>query len=122
MFTSKLSHRKPDALDTWNDLFQQRYQAYVRSDWNAFKRVNDQLKDIRRNGGWSESEIGEEFQVYDSVLSIPKKRVVGNTNISYDLIENGLPQNHTLNIYQVSMYWGYRNNHKTYIEALSFVL
>lgn len=110
MYTPKLSPRKPDALDTWNDLFQQRYQAYIRSDWTIYRQLNGQLKDIRRNGGWSECEIEEEFKVYDTLQAITFEAPVGNPNIFYDLMENGTPSNFKLSIEQVSAYWRFRNN------------
>jgi hypothetical protein len=109
MYTSKLPPRKPDALDTWNDLFQQRYQAYLSSDWNTYRQLNNQLKDIRRNGGWSESEIEEEFKVYDNLSTIPFNAPSGNPNICYDVMVGGETQNLTLSINQMSVYWRERS-------------
>ena len=118
MHTSKLSPRKPDVLDTWNDLFQQRYQAYQQHDLKSYEHVNNQLKDIRRNGGWNESEIADEFKVYDTLFTIPYEAPVGNPCITYDLVMNGKVRKLNWDINQVSIYWHYINSGKNHQEAI----
>lgn len=108
MATSTLPSRKSDALDTWEKLCFERYEAYEQGDKALFQILNNQLKDIRRNCGWTEADISEEFDVYDSLFNQPHQTIAGNPNITYDLIENGQPRNLVWNINQVSIYWKYR--------------
>lgn len=116
--TLKLSPRKPDVLDLWNELFQKRYQAYQCHDLKSYEQLNNQLKDIRRNGGWKESEIADEFKIYDTLLTIPYEAPVGNPFITYDLIRNGKADKLNLNINQVSIYWHHINSGKNHQEAI----
>ncbi len=118
MLPTTLSTRKPDALDIWEKLYFERYEAYQQGDMAQYKSLNNRLKDLRRNGGWSETEIQQEFAVYDLLLVTPYKVIPGNPSISYDLIEDGRPRNLVLNISQVSIYWKYRQYGKHHSEAL----
>lgn len=122
MATIQLSPRKPDALDIWEKLCFERNEAYLNNDTVLFQSLNEQLKDIRRNTGWTDSDIKEEFAVYDILLNKPYSAIIGNPNISYDLVDSGRSRNLTLNITQVSIYWKYRKYGKKHSEALSLTI
>lgn len=117
-----LSPRKPDALDTWNALYYKRYEAYCNNDFGAFKSLNQELKEIRRKGGWNEAEIAEEFGVYDALLYKLYTPPPGNGRISYDINDMGQPQHLSLTILQISTYWRYRGEGKSHCQALSWIV
>jgi hypothetical protein len=119
MTTSNLIPRKSDILDIWEKLCFERHNAYQQEDKELFNTLNNQLKDMRRQGGWTEADISEEFEVYDTLFHRPCPAIAANPKISYDLLDSGQPRNLALNIDQVSVYWKYRQYGKKHSEALN---
>ncbi len=77
---------------------------------------------MRRQGGWTEDEIAEEFAVYDTLLSKPYTLLQTNPRISYDIDYIGKPQNLRLGIRQLSIYWRHKTGGKSYKHALKLTL
>jgi len=103
MSNIKLSTRKPDVLDIWENLCHQRYKAYKEGKLQDFKTLNEQLKIIRQSNGWTDAEIQEEFAVYDEKLNEPFGLPFDNPNIKYDVFDKeGKPMGLSLNIAQLS--------------------
>ncbi len=103
MANTNLSTRKPDVLDIWENLCNLRYRAYTQGDLQDFIKYNEQLKAIRKNNGWTDAEIQEEFAVYDVKLNEPFAFPSDNPKIKYDVLdEHGKPMGLSLSIAQVS--------------------
>lgn len=114
------SPRKLDSLDNWKTLCNERRLAYEENDLLKVQSLNSQLIDIRKAGGWSDSEINEEFQMYAQVLQRPFIPPVGNPNIKYDLRdERGNLRGLSLSLHQIGKYWMYREAAVEHGEALN---
>lgn len=121
MATITLSPRKTDILDIWEKQCFERYEAYIQGDIEKAKIINAQLKDIRRNSGWTEMDIQQEFEVYDSLLETPYSPAVGNRNISYELIADNKGRKLLVTLSKLGIYWTYKKSGKTHTEALGYM-
>ena len=118
-----LSIRKVDSLDNWKELCTQRRLAYENNNHAIVQELNGQLIQKRKEGGWTDLEIEEEFEMYAQVLQHPFTPPVGNGNIKYDIRDdNGKPRGLSLSLHQVGSYWKFRDTGILHGEALGKVL
>src|ERR1043165_928237 len=105
-----ITPRKTDILDTWEQICRERRLAYEDGNQEKVEALNADLMSLRNEGGWTQTEIKEEFEMYDKVLHQPFNNPIGNANIKYDVNdESGKPRGLSLSLTQVSQYWKYRD-------------
>ena len=114
-----LRTRKTDILDDWKALCFKRRLAYENNNIEMVSALNQQLMQQRKEGGWSEKEVKEEFAMYNQILHQPFSTPMNNRNIHYDVVkEDGRAQGLALSLHQISQYWKYRDSGLQHSDAL----
>lgn len=120
METKAPTPRKLDVLDELNELRYQRRLSYEGNNMSRTRELNLQIKALRLDTGWSETDADAELK--DAVENFEKPFIapVENPFIKYDLNdENGNPRGLSLTISQVNKYWNRREGGLSHTEALN---